>query len=233
MARNPAGTRFGGCCLGTRAVAFAPVADLGLAVLWDDGDDLHAEPRAPYPHARLVLGQRAVTEDVALLVAGFARTAETQLSVDTGGCTRSPRAATCWARRRPGSPRSGRTTRSSCAIPLPGQRGCPRWPSRPPVSRWAGTSRCWCRPRGEGTSRRWPAGSAGPGPTVVAAPGRSRSPLGPPTPSPRPPAAGAVREAGYRCAACGSRRRAFIGCQGRGWPGRWLGAGTTGTVRRC
>jgi primosomal protein N' (replication factor Y) len=70
--------------VGTRAAAFAPVADLGLAVLWDDGDDLHAEPRAPYPHARLVLGQRAVGEDAALLVAGFARTAETQLSVDTG-----------------------------------------------------------------------------------------------------------------------------------------------------
>ncbi len=70
--------------VGTRAAAFAPVADLGLAVLWDDGDDLHAEPRAPYPHTRLVLGQRAAIEGVALLVAGFARTAETQLSVETG-----------------------------------------------------------------------------------------------------------------------------------------------------
>ncbi|MGH3888824.1 MAG: primosome assembly protein PriA, partial [Pseudonocardiaceae bacterium] len=70
--------------VGTRATAFAPVADLGLMVLWDDGDDLHAEPRAPYPHARLVLGQRAVLEGAALLVAGHARTAETQLLVDTG-----------------------------------------------------------------------------------------------------------------------------------------------------
>ncbi|HEV7450684.1 MAG TPA: primosomal protein N' [Pseudonocardiaceae bacterium] len=70
--------------VGTRAAAFAPVADLGLMVLWDDGDDLHAEPRAPYPHTRLVLGQRAVLEGGALLVAGHARTAETQLSVDTG-----------------------------------------------------------------------------------------------------------------------------------------------------
>jgi primosomal protein N' (replication factor Y) (superfamily II helicase) len=70
--------------VGTRAAAFAPVADLGLMVLWDDGDDLHAEPRAPYPHTRLVLGQRAVLEGGALLVAGYARTAETQLSVDTG-----------------------------------------------------------------------------------------------------------------------------------------------------
>ncbi|MPZ64986.1 MAG: primosome assembly protein PriA [Pseudonocardiaceae bacterium] len=70
--------------VGTRAAAFAPVADLGLAVLWDDGDDLHAEPRAPYPHTRVVLGQRAAVEGVALLVAGFARTAETQLSVESG-----------------------------------------------------------------------------------------------------------------------------------------------------
>ena len=38
---------------------FAPVADLGLAVVWDDGDDLHAEPRAPYPHVREVLAMRA------------------------------------------------------------------------------------------------------------------------------------------------------------------------------
>jgi primosomal protein N' (replication factor Y) len=70
--------------VGTRAAAFAPVAELGVLVLWDDGDDLHAEPRAPYPHSRLVLGQRAVLESAALLVAGYARTAETQLSVDTG-----------------------------------------------------------------------------------------------------------------------------------------------------
>ena len=34
---------------GTRAAMFAPVRDLGLVVIWDDGDDLHAEPRAPYP----------------------------------------------------------------------------------------------------------------------------------------------------------------------------------------
>ncbi len=70
--------------VGTRAATFAPVADLGLAVLWDDGDDLHAEPHAPYPHARLVLARRAVDEGAALLVGGFARTAETQLSVESG-----------------------------------------------------------------------------------------------------------------------------------------------------
>ena len=43
------------CVVGTRAAMFAPVHDLGLAVVWDDGDDLHAEPHAPYPHVREVL----------------------------------------------------------------------------------------------------------------------------------------------------------------------------------
>jgi primosomal protein N' (replication factor Y) len=59
---------------------FAPVAELGLVVLWDDGDDLHAEPRAPYPHAREVLALRAHRTGAAALIGGFARTAElTQL----------------------------------------------------------------------------------------------------------------------------------------------------------
>jgi primosomal protein N' (replication factor Y) (superfamily II helicase) len=67
---------------GTRAAMFAPVADLGLVVLWDDGDDLHAEPRAPYPHAREVLALRAHRTKGAALIGGFARTAElTQLVI--------------------------------------------------------------------------------------------------------------------------------------------------------
>jgi primosomal protein N' (replication factor Y) len=65
---------------GTRAAMFAPVADLGLVVLWDDGDDLHAEPRAPYPNAREVLALRAYQQHAAALIGGFARSAElTQL----------------------------------------------------------------------------------------------------------------------------------------------------------
>ncbi len=70
--------------VGTRAAAFAPVRDLGLVVLWDDGDDLHAEPRAPYPHVRDVLVQRAHLEGAAVLVGGHARTAEGQLLLDSG-----------------------------------------------------------------------------------------------------------------------------------------------------
>jgi primosomal protein N' (replication factor Y) len=69
---------------GTRAAMFAPVADLGLVVIWDDGDDLHAEPRAPYPHARDVLLTRAQLVGCAALVGGFARTGEAQLLLETG-----------------------------------------------------------------------------------------------------------------------------------------------------
>ncbi|MBX6372254.1 MAG: primosome assembly protein PriA, partial [Acidothermus sp.] len=38
--------------VGTRAAVFAPIRDLGLIIVWDDGNDLLAERRAPYPHAR-------------------------------------------------------------------------------------------------------------------------------------------------------------------------------------
>ncbi|SDI04389.1 primosomal protein N' [Nonomuraea jiangxiensis] len=66
--------------VGTRAAMFAPVADLGLVAVWDDGDDLHAERLAPYPHAREVLGLRALRTGAAMLIGGYARTAEaTQL----------------------------------------------------------------------------------------------------------------------------------------------------------
>lgn len=70
--------------VGTRAAAFAPVRDLGLVVIWDDGDDLYAEPRAPYPHAREVLLERARRGDAAVLVAGHARTVEATYLLRTG-----------------------------------------------------------------------------------------------------------------------------------------------------
>lgn len=72
------------CVVGTRAAAFAPVADLGLVVCWDDGADLLAEQRAPYPHAREVLGMRAETEGAALLVGGRTRSVAAQRWVESG-----------------------------------------------------------------------------------------------------------------------------------------------------
>ncbi|RZQ65635.1 primosomal protein N' [Amycolatopsis suaedae] len=70
--------------VGTRAAMFAPVADPGLFVVWDDGDDLHLDPHMPYPHVRDVLMLRAHAGGATLLVAGFARTAEAQLLVESG-----------------------------------------------------------------------------------------------------------------------------------------------------
>lgn len=72
--------------VGTRSASFAPVQNLRLAVIQDDGDENLVEPRAPYYHAREVLTTRSAQEHCALLIAGFARTAETQLLVESGWC---------------------------------------------------------------------------------------------------------------------------------------------------
>ena len=70
--------------VGTRASVFAPVTDLRLVVVWDDGDDLHAEPRAPYPHAREVAALRSHLTGCALLVMGNAVTPECAAWVERG-----------------------------------------------------------------------------------------------------------------------------------------------------
>jgi primosomal protein N' (replication factor Y) len=87
---------------GTRAAMFAPVENLGLVILWDDGDDLHAEPRAPYPHAREVLALRAHRTAAAALIGGFSRTAELTQLVASGWAR--PLAGGSW---RHGSPPPG------------------------------------------------------------------------------------------------------------------------------
>ncbi|TSD94615.1 primosomal protein N' [Skermania sp. ID1734] len=70
--------------VGTRSSVFAPVSNLGLTAIWDDGDDNHAEQRAPYPHAREVALLRAHESGAACVVAGYARTAEAQALVASG-----------------------------------------------------------------------------------------------------------------------------------------------------
>ena len=70
--------------IGTRAAAYAPVADLGLVAVWDDGDDLLAEPRAPYPHTREVLLLRAHDEACAAIVGARARSVEAHGLVTSG-----------------------------------------------------------------------------------------------------------------------------------------------------
>jgi primosomal protein N' (replication factor Y) len=70
--------------IGNRAAAYAPVHDLGLVALWDDGDDLLAEQRAPYPHVREVLALRAATAQAGVLFASYSRTAEMQRWLERG-----------------------------------------------------------------------------------------------------------------------------------------------------
>ena len=68
---------------GTRAAAYAPVFDPGLFVIWDDGDDLHREPRAPYPDTRDVLALRSSHTGAALLIAGHVRSVPAQQLVES------------------------------------------------------------------------------------------------------------------------------------------------------
>lgn len=70
--------------IGNRAAAYAPVRELGLVALWDDGDDLLAEPRAPYPHTRTVLALRAAQQHAAVLFAGHARSCEIEQLIQRG-----------------------------------------------------------------------------------------------------------------------------------------------------
>lgn len=70
--------------VGTRSAAFAPVDNLQLAVVMDDGDDSLVDPRAPYVHAREVLTTRSTIEGCSLIIGGYTRTAEAQLLVESG-----------------------------------------------------------------------------------------------------------------------------------------------------
>ncbi|MCG2624657.1 primosomal protein N' [Arthrobacter sp. I2-34] len=70
--------------VGTRSAAYAPVPELGLIVLCDDGDDLYVEQRAPYQHTREVLLLRAGLEDCAMLLASVARSTEAERLVQHG-----------------------------------------------------------------------------------------------------------------------------------------------------
>lgn len=70
--------------VGTRAAVFAPVRDLGLVVLWDDGDDSLAEPHAPYWHAREVLVLRAARSGAAFVAGSTSRSAECAALVSGG-----------------------------------------------------------------------------------------------------------------------------------------------------
>ncbi len=70
--------------VGTRSAAFAPVKDLQLVVILDDGNDNLVDNLKPYVHAREVLTTRSAFEGCSMVLANHSRTAETQLLVESG-----------------------------------------------------------------------------------------------------------------------------------------------------
>ncbi|MCF8569769.1 primosomal protein N' [Gordonia sp. HY002] len=70
--------------IGTRSAVFAPVVDLALTVIFDDGDSSLHEPRSPYPHPREVAVLRTHAAGAAMLIGGHSRTAEAQALVESG-----------------------------------------------------------------------------------------------------------------------------------------------------
>ena len=165
-----------------RRRASRPVHDLGLVAIWDDGDDLHAEPRAPYPHTRETLLLRAEQEGTAALVGGFAphrRGAVPPPHRLGPGDRRSPRPG---PRAGHGERRRGRATPSSTATATPAPPGSPPRPHQPIRAGARRAARCWCRPLGSATSTslacercRTPARCAAcAGPLAIAAPAARR-----------------------------------------------------------
>ncbi|BBC38028.1 Probable primosomal protein N' [Streptomyces graminofaciens] len=70
--------------VGTRAAMFAPVQNLGLVVVWDDGDAGHSDDNAPFPHVREVLELRAARDKCGFLLGSWSCTVEAAQLVESG-----------------------------------------------------------------------------------------------------------------------------------------------------
>ena len=175
-----------GCrrCAATRAWSSAPaarcsrpVADLGLVLVWDDGDDTLAEPRAPYPHAREVAMLRAHQLRCAAVIGGYARTAEAQaLGAQPVGARPGGRPAGGAVRGAAGDRARGQRIRPGARSGGTHAPGCRRWRCAPRERRWTPAIPCWSRCRAGVTCPRWPAGAVAPSPAAGTAPARCRCP---------------------------------------------------------
>ncbi|ANF30893.1 preprotein translocase subunit SecA [Leifsonia xyli] len=70
--------------IGNRSVVYAPASRLGLLVVWEDSDPLHAEPLSPYVHTRDAALVRQELEGCALVLSGNIRSVEAQRLVELG-----------------------------------------------------------------------------------------------------------------------------------------------------
>ena len=76
--------------IGNRSAVYAPVAQLGLVALWDDGDPLLAEPLSPGVHARDAALLRQELDGGALVFAGHTRTTDVERLVAVGWVREQP-----------------------------------------------------------------------------------------------------------------------------------------------
>lgn len=70
--------------VGTRASVFAPLPDLRLVIVWDDGDDALLDPQAPYWDARDVAALRSHLSGCDLVVGSPSRSVVTQQWCESG-----------------------------------------------------------------------------------------------------------------------------------------------------
>ncbi|MFC0198750.1 primosomal protein N', partial [Microbacterium arthrosphaerae] len=70
--------------IGNRSTVYAPVSELGLVALWDDGDPLLGEPLSPGVHARDAALLRQELDGGALVFAGHTRTTDVERLVAVG-----------------------------------------------------------------------------------------------------------------------------------------------------
>lgn len=70
--------------VGTRSAVWAPAHDLGLILMWDDGDESYREPLAPYPHTRETALVRAERSGCGLVLAAHSPSLEARRLVRSG-----------------------------------------------------------------------------------------------------------------------------------------------------
>ena len=68
--------------VGNRSVIYAPADNLGLIMVWDDGDPLHSEPLSPYVHTRDAALLRQEQSGCGLIFLGHTRSTEVERLVE-------------------------------------------------------------------------------------------------------------------------------------------------------
>ncbi|GAA1653859.1 primosomal protein N' [Microbacterium flavum] len=76
--------------VGNRSTVYAPAAEVGTVIVWDDGDPLLAEPLSPGVHARDAALVRQELEGSALVFAGHTRTSDVERLVQLGWVREAP-----------------------------------------------------------------------------------------------------------------------------------------------